>query len=203
MDEVASCSPFPPRSLVIQWGVFLTCVIVPTGIAGQPNLFKLDDVTSVVAIGAAVICLGILSVYAVLASLIAAAHIYLQGYKTLRFGRSQNAAVYRLSENRVFTALKFAAVSYLITIYCFALTYCFSSNFKPAHFKDPIEGMVTSIYFSIVTMATVGYGDITPRGWFAQVLVSLEILVGVGFSIFFFSIIAGFVRDGIGSPKVE
>lgn len=198
--NVAACSPFPPKSVVIQWIVFLTCVIIPTYAAEQPDLFKTLNFSSFIVVGLAGVCLGALGIYAVLATFIAAAHIYLPRYKTIRLGRSKRSVVYHLSNNRVFTALKFAGVSYLITIYCFALAYSFISNFKPERFKDSIDGMIASLYFSIVTMATVGYGDITPKDWLSRSFVSAEILIGVGFSIFFFSIIAGFVRDGIGVP---
>jgi voltage-gated potassium channel len=51
------------------------------------------------------------------------------------------------------------------------------------------------VYFSIVTMATVGYGDIVPKTIVAKVLVLTEILLGVGYSIFFFSIISSFMRE--------
>lgn len=47
-----------------------------------------------------------------------------------------------------------------------------------------------SLYFSVVTIATVGYGDIVPKSVDARLLVSLEILVGVFYQIFFFSILA-------------
>jgi len=44
------------------------------------------------------------------------------------------------------------------------LVYHYLSSYWPNAFGDTkIDGIVTAIYFSIVTMATVGYGDITPR----------------------------------------
>jgi Ion channel len=41
----------------------------------------------------------------------------------------------------------------------------------------------------------VGYGDIAPKTPIARILVSFEVLAGVGYSVFFFSIIAGFIRE--------
>jgi len=94
-----------------------------------------------------------------------------------------------------------AAVSYIITIYGFALTYLFVRNWDEDAFDKKLESLISAIYFSVVTMATVGYGDIVPKTTTARVFVSIEILVGVAYSIFFFSIIASFVRDGERSAK--
>jgi ribosomal protein S17E len=53
----------------------------------------------------------------------------------------------------------FYAAIYLINIVCFALIYAFVF---PADFKDAI-GLVASFYFSVVTVTTLGFGDITPK----------------------------------------
>ncbi len=39
------------------------------------------------------------------------------------------------------------------------------------------------LYFSLVTITTVGYGDIQPALWFSKLFVSSEILFGVGFAL--------------------
>jgi hypothetical protein len=41
-------------------------------------------------------------------------------------------------------------------------------------------GFLDSLYFSIVTISSLGYGDIRPLGW-ARALVGLEVLVGLAF----------------------
>ena len=86
-----------------------------------------------------------------------------------------------------------AVTSYFLTIYVFALLYESLSAANPQRFNVALE-LSTSLYFSVVTIATVGYGDILANGRFARSLVSIEILVGVGYQIFFFSIIAGQIR---------
>jgi hypothetical protein len=50
---------------------------------------------------------------------------------------------------------------------------------------DPIS----AVYFSIVTFATVGYGDIIPTWWATRIAVSLEILASMAFVIFLFSLV--------------
>ena len=42
-----------------------------------------------------------------------------------------------------------------------------------------MHGIGDALYFSVVTMATVGYGDIVPVGHAARLLSVLEILSGV------------------------
>jgi hypothetical protein len=39
------------------------------------------------------------------------------------------------------------------------------------------------LYFSLVTITTVGYGDIQPGLWFSKIFVISEILFGVGFAL--------------------
>ena len=41
------------------------------------------------------------------------------------------------------------------------------------------KDFINSLYFSIVTFTTVGYGDITPVGFFSTLLSAIEMLLGV------------------------
>ena len=94
----------------------------------------------------------------------------------------------------VFSAL----ASYGLSIWAFGLTYyyLFHASLKPAPFASPAnEGLFTWIYFSIVTMATVGYGEIFAQTDWARAVVSGEILLGVAYQVFFFSIVASFIRE--------
>lgn len=52
-----------------------------------------------------------------------------------------------------------------------------------------------ALYFSVVTMSTVGYGDITPLDDTIRVLVSVEIVLGVSLLLFGFSEIMKYARD--------
>ena len=110
----------------------------------------------------------------------------------------------RLSKSLV---LFVSIASYLMTIYAFALIYQMiqvanlpasplpSNETQTYAFTLKFNGLFDAICFSTVTMATVGYGDYTPRTFGARFFVTTEILIGVGFSVFFFSIIAGFIRE--------
>ena len=46
-------------------------------------------------------------------------------------------------------------------------------------------GILESIWWTIVTMSTVGYGDIAPKQWFGRVVASFVILTGISFFCLF------------------
>jgi len=128
-------------------------------------------------------------------ALLAAMNLYGVRSKPFRFSLAARlfpVTFMRLSKK---ATLQIAIAAYFVTIYAFALAYRFIEIAWPVSFEKPIGTILNSVYFSIVTIATVGYGDIAPIGGFARVMASIEILIGVAYSVFFFSIIAGFIRD--------
>jgi hypothetical protein len=80
-----------------------------------------------------------------------------------------------------------AAVSaYLLIAFSFATLYGLVFQLDPRSFRLPewielgsVEAVPTEmIYFSLVTLATLGYGDILPSSPFAQMLAVLEAVIG-------------------------
>ncbi|WP_163832319.1 potassium channel family protein [Spartinivicinus ruber] len=63
----------------------------------------------------------------------------------------------------------------------FSGLYRWTSMANKQAFSRPFESTIDSIYFSIVTLTTLGYGDITPKSDMAKVLVMFETLTGVIF----------------------
>jgi hypothetical protein len=65
-------------------------------------------------------------------------------------------------------AIRFIVVAVLVFILAFAVIYFHLSHYDPEHAFNTKEALsaVTSIYFTIVTFATVGYGDIYPANDF-------------------------------------
>ena len=51
-----------------------------------------------------------------------------------------------------------------------------------------------SLYFSVITMATVGYGDVTPLSDVARLVVAGQVVVGILLLLFGFSEILAFAR---------
>lgn len=87
----------------------------------------------------------------------------------------------------------------------FALVFLLLSLTESAFMDSASDGPLTAIsalYFSIITLATVGFGDIAPRSSLARGLVAAEVICSMLYQIFIFSIIAGLARDR-GRPREE
>ena len=56
-----------------------------------------------------------------------------------------------------------------------------------SHSNNVFITYVEFFYFSTVTFATVGYGDIQPLHWFSKLYVSFEIIISLSLLIFVFS----------------
>ena len=86
----------------------------------------------------------------------------------------------------------YAALSaYLLAGVFFGLLYFAVEQLSPGMFTSPTNFTQTSaIYFSFVTLATLGYGDIAPRGDIAR---SLSIIEGVGGQLFLAVLVARLV----------
>jgi hypothetical protein len=86
----------------------------------------------------------------------------------------------------------YAALSaYLLAGIYFGLCYWILEQMKPGAFAFPGEfSQASAIYFSFVTLATLGYGDIAPR---ADVARSIAIVEGVGGQLFLAVLVARLV----------
>ncbi len=60
---------------------------------------------------------------------------------------------------------------------------------------------MSAIYFSFVTIATVGYGDIAPKSTLAQFTVVSEIMVGLYLLAVILGIVARWVPRSAGATK--
>jgi hypothetical protein len=71
-------------------------------------------------------------------------------------------------------------LNYLEIVFSFAVIYASGNHFQPAftHWFDPI-------YFSLITSATIGYGDFHPITPFAKVMVSIQSILFVIFIVLF------------------
>ena len=67
--------------------------------------------------------------------------------------------------------------AFVLMVYGFALAYVATSLLDPKAFNVGYVDLVSGIYFSVVTIATVGYGDIVPTTRLAKVLVTTEFLL--------------------------
>jgi hypothetical protein len=94
-------------------------------------------------------------------------------------------------------------VSYLWTVYGFAVAYTFLSHYDHDAFNVPTLGVFDALYFSVVTAATVGYGDIYPHSKTAKALVMAEILFALMYAVFFFSVLASSISSKQPTPGIR
>nr|WP_253195623.1 potassium channel family protein [Streptomyces sp. JHA26] len=66
------------------------------------------------------------------------------------------------------------ALLVMLSVHVFASAYYVLAE-QPGEF-DGLRTRVDSLYFTVVTLATVGYGDITPLGQTARIVTVLQIL---------------------------
>jgi voltage-gated potassium channel Kch len=58
--------------------------------------------------------------------------------------------------------------------------------------------VIQALYFSVVTLATVGYGDLTPTSDFSQIFTIIYIFIGLGVLVAFLSSLAhNFIRHKV------
>lgn len=81
--------------------------------------------------------------------------------------------------------LHLALNSYLELMIGFGLLYYLLPD---SYFSHPFASIIESIYFSAVTMTTVGYGDFSPHHWMAQLLVILQIFCGLTLALVCFTV---------------
>ena len=100
---------------------------------------------------------------------------------------------------------------YLLIALCFAVTFILMVDLSPGAFVQGDQAIVraaadssahatTLLYYSFVTITTLGYGDVRPHGEMAQMLAVAEAVIGqLYLTIFVARLIASYVgRDRIG-----
>jgi hypothetical protein len=89
---------------------------------------------------------------------------------------------------------------FILIVHAFALLYLLLLLRDPHAIlfpcNSPCPGMdaVSAWYFSLSTIATVGFGDIHPVSRVAKVVVIGEILIGLAYTVFIFSVLAIIIR---------
>jgi hypothetical protein len=95
------------------------------------------------------------------------------------------------------TGLYVGVASFWMTTYFFAclsfiLYWAVPCSYSGLKGQSAIHRLWELFYFSVVTIATVGYGDIAPAGVLAQGLVVIEVSSGLFFVVFLFSMFTSF-----------
>lgn len=77
-------------------------------------------------------------------------------------------------------------ISYAAFLYAYGVLYTYVSHIDPAAFGGGLSGF-DAVYFSTITAATVGYGDIAPQSDLAKAIVISEVLIGLLYVVLLFS----------------
>ncbi|MEU6232523.1 potassium channel family protein [Kitasatospora sp. NPDC047058] len=89
---------------------------------------------------------------------------------------------------------------WLVFLICLALTVFAATYYVLGAQPDEFVGLQTrldAIYFTIVTMSTVGYGDITPAGQAPRLVVTLQITYNFVFLAAAAGVLSRQIRSGV------
>jgi voltage-gated potassium channel len=90
------------------------------------------------------------------------------------------------AEHPVLRAAEVIVFAVPLLVVIFAFTFMTISRADPQSFSEPL-GRVDAMYFTVSTLATVGFGDITPASAGARMVVTFQML-------FDLALLAGLVR---------
>jgi hypothetical protein len=110
-------------------------------------------------------------------------------FGTIRAIYGSDSAGY-LERTPIWRILLDVAAAYILAAFCFSVLYLYLVRQDENAFSSELD-LGDALYFSIVTMTTTGYGDISPKSGSARFVVCLQILFGFLYNVLFFSIFAG------------
>jgi voltage-gated potassium channel len=96
----------------------------------------------------------------------------------------------------VLRALEATVISLFLFIVVFASTYLTLSHVDEQSFSEHLN-RTAALYFTIVTLGTVGYGDIAPSSQPARLVVSLQILLDLVFLAALLRVVVAAARRGL------
>jgi hypothetical protein len=93
---------------------------------------------------------------------------------------------------------------YLLIGHAFGLAYNISNTVGPPAFSEAQPGVSGSVYFSFITLATVGYGDITPVSPVARSIAVMEAIFGQLYLVSIVSLAVGRIgTERLKRPSAE
>lgn len=95
-----------------------------------------------------------------------------------------------LDRTPVWRILLEVTAAYVLAAFCFSVLYVYLVRRDANAFSAELN-LGNALYFSIVSMTTTGYGDISPKSGVAKFVVCVQILFGFLYNVLFFSIFAG------------
>lgn len=95
-----------------------------------------------------------------------------------------------LERTPIWRILLDVTAAYVLAAFCFSVIYVYLVRHNAHAFSAELK-LGDALYFSIVSMTTTGYGDISPKSGSARFVVCVQILFGFLYNVLFFSIFAG------------
>ncbi|MBD8511955.1 potassium channel family protein [Photobacterium sp. WH77] len=109
-------------------------------------------------------------------------------------------ALYTFRARTVMADVVLSATSlYLVIGSGFAAIFALIEWVAPGSFivsSGAIINWQQMVYYSYITLTTLGYGDITPVGFYAQAVASLEAVIGVLYTVILLSRLVGLYASG-------
>jgi voltage-gated potassium channel len=119
-------------------------------------------------------------------------------FKLFRYTRSVTEFVKVVSEKRIELFTLFIIMAFITFTAATALFF-----FEADQQGHQVDSFFDSIYWALVTMSTVGYGDITPQTTEGRVVALTLIIAGLGVISFFTSIIVSAFGEKIGEIRTH
>ncbi|MGC1245493.1 MAG: potassium channel family protein [Spirulinaceae cyanobacterium] len=178
------------KSLTIVAGIILLCCLRITFVpVFSQNSFSWPDlITSSLSI----IC-GLTLVILIVTELIVGAGSELE-CELQQDGKKLFEYQFIPSINQLHFLLLFLFLGFLTVIVGFSSLYAEMFRSNPEHFWGLKDGLL-SIYFSVITFSTVGYGDIHPVSLLAKTVVMAEVFIAMFFSLVALSITLSWVAS--------
>lgn len=109
----------------------------------------------------------------------------------------------RRADFPILRAVQALGLTIPVFLLVFAILYLSLSQAATTHFSQPLNH-TGALYLTITVFSTVGFGDITPKGDLARIVVSIQMLldlVVIGAVVRLIATAATTGRDGAGSPS--
>ena len=100
----------------------------------------------------------------------------------------------------------FTLYSFIVIVFAMIFRIMDRLAVEPAFLVDGVRTTISfsdSLYFSLITMSTVGYGDITPAAEAVRVVAAIEVMLGILLFLFGFAEIMRYVREADGKSGAD
>jgi voltage-gated potassium channel len=100
----------------------------------------------------------------------------------------------------------FTLYSFIVIVFAMIFRIMDRLASEPIFFVEGVRSAISfsdGLYFSLITMSTVGYGDITPAGEAVRVVAAIEVMLGILLFLFGFAEIMRYVREADRKPGAD